>query len=559
MRRSAVALLILVVAVLSTGFPLPLVAQQPSLRIASLVVQPATLAAGDSATVQVTVVDPSGAPVSGLQLQATVWPGRNALLESEAEAIVEVRSATEQEAGRYLIVVPLNEAGWWRIVVQATDGVSAAQAETEVFVTPRLSAPPASEDAVLVRGTSWITVLRFDPVTGSVVRFLGETVVRVGGRSYLVRRSVVPIETVSRLYGGRWQTTLVLTDVLTGVEQRFDVGPVRASLQGSSTTTPAMVFAVAGFSSQPYLVLYRAARLGESWRADLVVVDVQSGTPVVERPLPGAIRGTQVVPRLAITTGGQVVVLERALSLDGSGEARLSSFTGPALGLEGVRRWSFASVASGEVDCLANPERDGGVLGIEETRWYAWCRDGNGTWIGLWDVMTGALIARFGADPVTTLALPSATGDILYLVDLQNRLITAIDAVTGLPQQRGSSPASVTDRAWWRQLLDHLVPSARADSGNALRMSLSPDGRQLYIVFPVSGDFGDGVWVYDTATLEPIAHLLPGWLLRGVVVTPSGAIVAIAERVRGDQLIVLDSEQPTLLVTLPEHVSERLD
>ncbi|GBD19150.1 hypothetical protein HRbin27_01654 [bacterium HR27] len=67
------------------------------------------------------------------------------------------------------------------------------------------------------------------------------------------------------------------------------------------------------------------------------------------------------------------------------------------------------------------------------------------------------------------------------------------------------------------------------------------------------------MWVYDTATLEPIAHLLPGWLLRGVVVTPGGAIVAIAERVRGDQLIVLDGEEPTLLVTLPEHVSERLD
>lgn len=558
MRPSARWLVLLSLTILAIGSPVPLMAQPASLRVTSLVVRPAALAAGDVATVEVSVVDAWGNPVSGLRLQASVQSAGNARAGA-AGAIAEVRTATEEEAGRYVIAVPFNEAGTWWLAVQASNGVEVSRAETEVFVAPRLSAPPVSEDAALLRGSSWITVLRFDPDTGSVVRFFGETVVRVGERSYLVRRSAVPIDTVSRTYGGRWQVSLALTDVLTGQEQRYDLKPVRASLQAGSTTTPAVVFAFAGFPWRPYLAVYRAARLGESWQADLLVLDVQSGTIVAQRPLPGAMRGTQVVPRLAVTRSDRVIVLERGLSLDGSGEARLSSFMGQQVELEAVRRWSFASIASGDVDCLANPDLDGGVLGIEELRWYAWCRDSTGSWIGLWDATSGVLIARFAADPATTLVLPSTNSDALYLVDLQLRRIAAVDAVTGLPRQRDTVPAPATDRTWWRQILEYLAPAARAESGNALRVALSPDGTRLYVVYPLSGELGDGVWVYDTATLEPVAHLLPGWLLRGVVVTHGGAIVAIAERARGDLLIVLRSEEPTLLVTLPEHVSERLD
>jgi hypothetical protein len=556
MRRPLFALLLLALVLLATSTPVDLRAQQPVLRIQSLVVRPETVATGDVATVEVVVVDRTGAPRSGLALHASVWPTTSPAATAP-EAIAEVRTVTEQEPGRYQLSLPLNEAGTWRILVRASDGIETTQAEADVFVAPRLASPPATTDAVLLRGNSWVSVLRFDPDTGSVVRLLGETVVRAAERTYVVRRSASPVGSISRLYGGAWGVSLAWTDALTGEEQRFDFDPVRASLQPGSTSTPALSLAVVGFTTQPRLLVYRAARLGESWRADLFLLDLESGTLVAQRSLPGALQGTQVVPRLEVAASQRIVVLERALSLDGSGEVRLSLLAFDTLEPEVTRRWLVASVASGDVDCLANPDADGGVLGDQSVRWFAWCHDVTGPWLGLWDLATGALVARVNADPATTVALPAPQGELLYLVDVQRRRIAAIDAETGVPYEGGSSPdVARSERSWWQRVAERLVSPVRAAETVALRAALSPDGRHLYVVYPLSGDLGDGLWVYDTATLQPVTHLLPGWLVRGVVVSAQETVVAVAQRPRGDQLIVLAGETPRLLVTLPERVSE---
>ncbi|MCX7623234.1 MAG: FixH family protein [Thermomicrobium sp.] len=557
MRRALVVLaLALVLAV--TARPVPSRAQQPSLRIESLVVHPVSIAAGDVANVVVTVVDATEKPRSGMRVEVTVQPASRAVGES-APPLAEIRQATELAPGQYTLEIPLNEPGTWRIVVRASDGIESAQTDTEVFVAPRFAVPPAAGDPVLLRGSSWVTIVRFDAETGSVVRFLGESVVRIGERAYIVRRSLEPAGPISRLYGGPWRVSLVLTDVRTGEERRVELPAVRASLQPGSATTPAMTLAIAGFPDRAALAVYQATRLGEGWHAELFIVELETGTLRTRLSLPGALRGTQLVPRVAVATSGEVIVLERAISLDGSGEARLSAFAAEGLAPETVRRWPFVPTASGGTDCLANPEIDGGLVGEGAPQWFAWCRDGTGTWLGLWDLPTGRLVGRFPADPTTTAVLPAPDGRVLYLVDLAQRRVAAVDlADATLREPTTVLPSPEEDRPWWRRVVESLVPAARAAEDTSLRVALSSDGRRLFVVYPLTDEQGDGVWVYDAATLEPIEHLLPGWLLRGVLVTAGGTLVAVASDEGGDRFVVLERGEPRLLVSLPERVSEAL-
>ncbi len=537
-------------------FPLGVLrAESTALRIAALLVQPETLTAGDVATVQVTV-DAGDPPPAHLTVQAGVWPVAATPAQAGSAAIAEVHSTVEGAAEQFSVAVPFNEPGRWRVVVEVSDGVRVAAAEQVVFVAPRLAPPPASAETLLLRGGTWVTVLRFDPENGSIVRFLAETGVRIQERYFLVRRSVEPLGAVSRLYGGVWRVNLLLTDVATGEERRVTLDPVRATVQPGSTTSPAMTLAVAGFATQPTLAVYRAVRLGQGWSAEVAIVDVEQEAVVARRVLHGALPGSRVVVRLEATENGALVLMERALSLDGSGEVRLSILEGETLSPLTTRRWSFAGTAS--PDCLANPYRDGGALGGERLRWFAWCRDDSGSWLGIWDLVSGMLIGRVVADSATTAVLVAERGETLYLVDVARGLVTAVDAESALPRVARLLPPGVVRT-------DERPPSPadglRATEGlrdAALRAALSADGARLYVVYPLAGMSGDGIWVYDTATLEPVEHLLPGWLVRGVLLAPQNLVVAVVEGQRGDRLVVLDGNEPRILVTLPERVSERL-
>ncbi len=539
-------------------FPLGVLrADSTALRIAALVVQPESLTAGDVATVQVTLAsgDP---PPTRLTLQASVWPVAATPAQAGSAAIAEVRSTVEGAAEQFTIAVPFNEPGRWRVVVQVSDGVRVAAAERAVFVAPRLAPPPASAEALLLWGGTWVTVLRFDPQTGSIVRFLAETGVLVQERYLLVRRSIEPRGPISRLYGGVWQVNLLLADVATGEERRVALDPVRATLQPGATTSPALALSVAGVAGQPAVAVYRAVRLGQGWSADVAIVDVERETVVTRRVLQGALLGTRLIVRLEVTDHGDLVVLERALSLDGSGEVRVSIFQAEELVPLTTRRWAFTASASS--DCLANPYRDGGMLGGgERPRWFAWCTDQGGSWLGIWDLASGTLVGRVVADATATAVLPAPRQQALYLVDLARGRVTVVDAQTGLPRADLGLPRSGSSGADGASLPTADQPSAAGGIRDVtLRAALSADGARLYIVYPLVGEFGDGVRVYDAASLEPVGHLLPGWLVRGVLLGPSDTVVAIAPGQSGDRLIVLEDDDPRIVVAVPERVSERL-
>ncbi|MFN3337521.1 MAG: hypothetical protein ACK42I_08475, partial [Thermomicrobium sp.] len=365
--RQVLAILLVLTGSFFVPVPAPGAAEGPALRIAQVTLEPTAPVAGDVVTVRFQAVSFSGTPVSALQGRVLVLP----VFENPdgaATPIAEVRSAHEVAPGIYEVGVPLNEPGRWRLDIEATDGIASAVSSSLLEVAPRLAPPLPSDAPLLLRASSWVTALRFDPNTGSIVRLLGETVVEAGGMTYIVRRSSSPVGTISRLYGGLWQLRLVLTDVHSGRELRIDLDPVRASLQPGSTTTPATTMAVAGVSDKPVILVYRAARLGQSWLAEIIAIDTRSGEVRARQVLPGALRGTQLLPRLAVTSESQLVVFERLLSLDASGEVRVSILDVETLDMRLSRRWSFEAAASAEADCLANPLIDGGALNAPQPR-----------------------------------------------------------------------------------------------------------------------------------------------------------------------------------------------
>jgi DNA-binding beta-propeller fold protein YncE len=168
------------------------------------------------------------------------------------------------------------------------------------------------------------------------------------------------------------------------------------------------------------------------------------------------------------------------------------------------------------------------------------------------------LLARLPLDPTATVLLPSPDGSELFLVETRQRRLLALDAEVGRVRESTRSPRDTSTRSLRDEFARFLAPSARAASSSELRAALSPDGRLLYAVFPTITDAGDGLWVFATATLQPVDRLLLGWLVHGVVVAPDGTLVAVTDGPTGDRLVVLDNDQPRLIVTVPERITEQL-
>jgi len=539
----------------SSGLATLASAGEPAFHIASFVIEPTAPRAGDTVIVHLTVVDARDRPVTGLTGHAQVRPVVNAVVE---DTVAEVVGLAETGPGEYVVTVPLNIPGEWRIVVTLTDAVRTLEQAARIVVAPRLDPPPPSQAPLVFRGSSWVTALRVDPATGSIVRLLGDSAVTTAETTLLVRRATSPLGPISRLFGGQWQLDLTFTDTRTGHELRVPLGPIRASLQPGSSSTPAIVVATTGLPTQPAVIVYQAWRLGEGWQSELVLVDTRSGDIVATTILPGALRGTQLLPRVAATPEGTIVVLERALSLQATGEARVTTLATTPLIIQATRRWSFSTTGLPDADCLANPALDGGVLGRVSPRWFAWCRDLSGTWLGLWDLPSGMLLARLPLDPTATVLLPSPDGSELFLVETTQRRLLALDAEVGRVRESTRSLRDTSTRPLRDELARFLAPPARAASFAELRAALSPDGRLLYAVFPTTTDTGDGLWIFATATLQLVDRLLLGWLVHGVVTAPDGTLIAVTDGPTGDRLVVLENDQPRLIVTVPERITEQL-
>jgi len=77
-------------------------------------------------------------------------------------------------------------------------------------------------------------------------------------------------------------------------------------------------------------------------------------------------------------------------------------------------------------------------------------------------------------------------------------------------------------------------------------------------VFPTTTDTGAGLWIFAPATLQLVDRLLLGWLVHGVVTAPDGTLIAVTDGPTGDRLVVLENDQPRLIVTVPERITEQL-
>lgn len=527
-------------------------------RFSELSVEPTNPLAGDVVTVSCSVRNGFDQPVTGLQLRVRVVAPRAQYAEVPPQPIAWVMGGREIAPGRYVIAVPLNEAGrWW---IDLTFSGEGREETTSVFVvvSPRLAAPSPSRAPLLLRGVSWVTLLRIEPSTGSLVRIIGDSAVRSSAGFFVVRRAVTPLGPVSRLYGGEWLLTLTLDDVTTGREILVELGPFRAALQPGSTSTPALTFAWTGIPLAGAVLLAVSSRLGEGWITRLYVVDGQSGERVSEQILPGALRGTQVLLAVGVAPNGQTVVVERALMLRTGGETRLSVLELPTLAVGRVHRWRFADGSLEESDCLANPIADVGVAGATGPRWVAWCRDATGPWLGVWDIETRQLLSRLATDPRETTVLSSPDGKFLYAVETKQQRVVRVELETGELATFPLAGEEPVSDAIDGQSIGSQEQGAVRSSLPFPQAALSPDGALLYVVFPLAGTSGAGVWVYETANFHFLEHLLANWMVEGVTVSSDGVVVAYNSDDLGEHLIILRDGEPQLVIIVPEKVTELL-
>jgi hypothetical protein len=123
----------------SSGLATLASAGEPAFHIASFVIEPTAPRAGDTVTVHLTVVDARDQPVTGLTGHTQVRPVMNTVDE---DTVAEVAGLAETGPGEYVVTVPLNTPGEWRIVVTLTDAVRTLEQATTIVVAPRLAPPP---------------------------------------------------------------------------------------------------------------------------------------------------------------------------------------------------------------------------------------------------------------------------------------------------------------------------------------------------------------------------------------------------------------------------------
>ena len=538
-------------------------------RFVDVAMEPVSPQAGDLLRLVFTVLDEAGQPLPDLAVTAALRAPITGYNQPPPPPAAMVRGQASEQPGRYQVRVPLNTAGrWWvEVELNAADGRH-DRLSRFVEVAPRFRIPAtSSQDLVFFRGERWRTYYRVDPATGQVALLGGDEVLRAGPRWLVIERRLSPLGRVSQAYGGRWNLSLLLTDGQSGERvSEVQLGEVRAAVQDGSSSSPALVSAVAADPSGARLYVYWAWKLGQGWSAQAAAVELSSGAIAATRALPGALLGDRVVPQLAVSGDGQRLVLaEQVVRVQPQSGYRLSVLRAADLEPEASHRSAGAETSPWAGCPITYPGMSGLAAG-PELRWYVLCAGGEPRpTLLVWDPVPGRVIQQIDLSELKTATPALATdGQVLFAVASWGPEAIAIDLLTGEVRRAHSTTTEEPHTSPIERIIRWLVGAVVSDARAATQPSrwavAGPEGQRLYVVAPVGGTsgFGDGVWVLDASSLAVVDRWLVGHPVVAVTVADGGTVVAI-ERTEGtgDRALILDPEgEIEKAVALPGPISD---
>ncbi len=531
---------------------------------------------GDVESIRFTVVDSAGVPVWFLDVRATLIAPQSSTSSDNPSPILSTVGRPLDAPGRYEVSMALNQPGQWVIHIEASNSLGQAELSQTVSVDPKPDGNVVEiRNPVFLQADSWGTVYRLDPTTGSVASFSGGNVVKAGDRWWMTDSQLVPLETPSPLYGGRWQLTISVKDGVTGQPvSTIDLGAIRASVFIGSTDQPAVATAIALSPDGKTVYIYWARQLGDGWLAWIAAADPATGDVLQTRMLQGSIVADSTWARVDVSpNGNQVVVAEQVVRETSITGYRLTTLD--ATSLETVKQYRRSVAPDDPLTHCLIPYRGptGPVLGEGPLR-YSLCSPTAGSQqvaLVTWNPLTGTathqvdLKSIAASNPLYVDGVSSPDGQHFYAVNTNAQQVAEIDMTTGkiertsdfAPPDPQSPDHSPIDR-FMKWLLGSVSSDALAGILIHPGVSIAPDGSSLYLVAPqtsTSDSSGNGVWVLDTSSLHVTNHILTGETVAGVVVTPDGqlAVVHVGSDGQADEIsIVRPDGQAIISLALPD-------
>jgi hypothetical protein len=535
-------------------------------QFSDLAVTPNEYTVGQVVRASFTMRDAGDQPVSGLRASAILRAPSNA---NDWEPPIPILTTVGRELpdpGRYEVSIALNQAGrWWLEIRVEDENGDRARYDHFLIVESGAELPPATtERPLFLRGDDWDAYYRVDPATGSVSTIAGQDLLHVGDRWWVAETRLERRGVVSPDYGGTWRLRFHLTDAINGdTVTTIDAGEIRASVYPGSQREPAIATSLAAAPDGGAIYLYWARQLGEGWLSYVAIADPATGEIRHQRLLQGAITGTGFWAQIDLMTGGgQLVVAEQIVRFASVSGYRLSVLDSETL--DTVVEYRRADARNDPLThCMVTYPGPVGVLAGDLGYRYGLCSPPEASAdlsLVVWNPMAGQAVhqidlgevARENASFVDGVA--SHDGRSFYAVNTRTLTVAEIDMLSGSIVREARLVPEPEDPSTWDRIFDwffgSFTPTGAAAAGTfEPSLSIDPEGRYLYVLARAEGETGDGIWIIDLDTFEPVDRLMAGQTIDGIVATSNGQIAVIQRgaNATGDEVIIIDHEGETHL------------
>jgi outer membrane protein assembly factor BamB len=527
------------------------------------------LTAGSVATIQFTIEDGDGSPVTGLRASGLLRAPSTAQDDSPPSPTLTTIGRELGDPGRYEVAVALNQPGRWWIEVRVDNGSGQIARYDHFAIVDAVDQlqPATTSDPVFLRGDDWDAFYRVDPNTGSVATLEGADIFQVGDRWWIADIDLQQRGSISSEYGGSWRLTVELRDAINGSElTSINLGDVRANVYSGSQNDPAIATALSVAPDGSAMYIYWARQLGEGWIGHLAEVDPLTGEVRNERVINGAISSNGFWAEIYLRDDGRVVVAEQVVEMAAVSGYRLSIIERGTLETIAQYRRTDAREDPLTHCILAYPGPIGSVSGDDGNR-YSLCSPPeieSDRALLIWDPLNAQAEHVVRLDELIreesefTDGIASPDGTTFYAVNTRTMRIAEIDLATGeVLRERNLLPDDEEDPSTLDRFFDWVFGStgqtATASPAVESGVTISPDGETLFVAANPE-DREPGIMVVDISDLEIINSLKTGEVVDGLLSTPDGRVVVIQRDngENGDSLTVLDKDGSTFVsFTLP--------